>query len=355
MSDEIANDSAATSILHSVPTAKIIKHDHITPAAGALAGFISGVTVCPLDVAKTRIQAQGAILNSSEMAAHVSRKDFRVNKYRGVLDTIKVIWLEEGTRGLYRGLVPLALGYFPTWMIYFTVYEKMKHSVRSWLPNDNYVYFLSAITAGAVSATATNPIWVVKTRLMLQTGNGQTIYDRFLQDNKDIASEKSQDLQRARTYYKGTWYAFRKMYRMEGIRSFYAGLLPSYFGLVHVAIHFPLYENCKKQLRCTSPMDISSPHPYDSMLLRLISASCLSKMAASAFTYPHEIIRTRMQIAGRDSRAEHSILKILSGILQKEGMKGFYSGFAVNLTRTVPSSAITLVSFEYIRSYLESL
>lgn len=87
--------------------------------AGAVGGFTSGVVTCPLDVIKTKLQAQGG---------------FRVNKgpgntqavYSGMLGTGRVIWAEEGLKGLYRGLGPIILGYLPTWAVWFTVYGKSK-------------------------------------------------------------------------------------------------------------------------------------------------------------------------------------------------------------------------------------
>lgn len=42
------------------------------------------------------------------------------------LGTLKRIWLEEGIRGLYRGLGPTMYGYLPTWAIYFTAYDYFK-------------------------------------------------------------------------------------------------------------------------------------------------------------------------------------------------------------------------------------
>ena len=35
--------------------------------------------------------------------------------YRGIAASLKRIWIEEGIRGLYRGLGPVMLGYLPTW------------------------------------------------------------------------------------------------------------------------------------------------------------------------------------------------------------------------------------------------
>lgn len=268
--------------------------------SGAISGFFAGIIVCPLDVAKTRIQAQG--LNK---------------KYSGIKDTLQLIYSEEGVRGLYRGLSPIVLGYFPTWMIYFTVYENCKQTYPKRIKNEFLVHSLSAITAGAVSTSITNPIWVVKTRLILQ--NNQT------------------------QIYSSTIDCFRKMYVNEGFKVFYSGLVPSLFGLFHVAIHFPVYEELKKLFNCDLNQDYK--------LIRLIMASSLSKMCASTLTYPHEILRTRLQSRSNDQR----LLGIIRTIYLKEGFFGFYSGFTTNLARTVPASAITLVSFEYVSKFLRKI
>jgi solute carrier family 25 folate transporter 32 len=90
--------------------------------AGAAGGFTSGIVTCPLDVIKTKLQAQGG---------------FRTNKpdtnavYRGLLGTGRVIWREEGLRGLYRGLGPIILGYLPTWAVWFTVYGRSKEFIST--------------------------------------------------------------------------------------------------------------------------------------------------------------------------------------------------------------------------------
>jgi len=45
--------------------------------------------------------------------------------------------------------------------------------------------------------------------------------------------------------YRHTGDAFVQIYKTEGIRGFYRGLLPSLFGVSHVAVQFPLYESFK--------------------------------------------------------------------------------------------------------------
>jgi solute carrier family 25 folate transporter 32 len=45
--------------------------------------------------------------------------------------------------------------------------------------------------------------------------------------------------------YKHTLDAVVSIYRTEGFRAFYKGLLPSLMGVSHVAVQFPLYEKAK--------------------------------------------------------------------------------------------------------------
>ncbi|KAG8820836.1 hypothetical protein FRC19_008572 [Serendipita sp. 401] len=80
--------------------------------AGAGAGLVTSIAGCPLDVIKTRLQAQ-------EFA-------YGMLGYKGVWETTKYIYERRGIRGFYRGLGPTILGYLPTWAIYFTVYDSVK-------------------------------------------------------------------------------------------------------------------------------------------------------------------------------------------------------------------------------------
>lgn len=282
--------------------------------AGAASGFLAGVVVCPLDVVKTRLQAQGAN-----------------NRYGNFLSAFRTIVKEEGVRGLYRGVVAVTIGYLPTWTIYFTIYERAKGFYPGFFREhwgmsvDSLNHFAASLTAGAASSIIVNPIWVVKTRLMIQTGQ-------------------------EKVYYNGTLDAFRKMYKNEGLRVFYSGLVPSLFGLIHVGIHFPVYEAFKKSLRVGKIEDFS--HSLENKLWRLIVASSGSKMIASTVTYPHEILRTRMQMRKDTASPEGSLSQTVAKIFKKEGVKGFYTGYFTNLARTVPASAVTLVSFEYFKTYL---
>lgn len=223
------------------------------------------------------------------------------------------------------------IGYFPTWAIYFTIYERCKaiygHSYDSqsskqflWIVN-----MKSAITAGIASSILTNPIWIIKTRLMSQNSSSHT-------------------------YYQNTFDAFRKMYINEGIFSFYKGLTPSLIGVTHVAIQFPLYEFLK------DVFSIYIANSEQSLWFRVVLASVISKMVAGSITYPHEVIRTRIQTQKHYedlSKIQYrGTFHTFSRIHHEEGWKSFYSGMGTSLLRTIPASIVTFLTFEIVNKWL---
>ncbi|KAF9162379.1 hypothetical protein DFQ26_003591 [Actinomortierella ambigua] len=280
--------------------------------AGAGAGLVTSIVTCPLDVVKTRLQNQGVATGAQK-------------SYKGTAGTLTRIWSEEGIRGLYRGLGPTIFGYLPTWAIYFTAYDYFKDLVATQTghPESNlFVYIVAAMSAGATSTTITNPLWVIKTRFMTQ--NDHTPYR-----------------------YKNTLDAFVTIYRVEGVRGFYKGLGSSLMGITHVALQFPLYEKLRIWLKPKDSDHVSSG--------AILAASSTSKMAASIATYPHEVIRTRLQNQSTHPPKYKGIIHACQLIYREEGIRAFYKGMPTNLLRTVPASAMTILTYELIVERLNTL
>ena len=98
---------------------------YVVPVSGGIAGAVSGLVSCPLDVIKTKLQAQGGFKISQDGVK------LGTATYRGVIGTAGTIWREEGVRGMYRGLGPMLLGYVPTWAVYLTIYNKAQAYFRT--------------------------------------------------------------------------------------------------------------------------------------------------------------------------------------------------------------------------------
>ena len=116
-----------------------IPENFVIPCAGGIAGAVSGLVSCPLDVIKTKLQAQGGF--------QIPRDGIKLSTaaYRGVKGTAATIWREEGVRGMYRGLGPMLLGYVPTWAVYLTVYNKSQAFFRTKTGQSSYIRLLCDI------------------------------------------------------------------------------------------------------------------------------------------------------------------------------------------------------------------
>ena len=113
------------------------------------------------------------------------------------------------------------------------------------------------------------------------------------------------------------------------MRGFYKGLLPSLFGVSHVAVQFPLYETFKKWAR-----EYQAEHGGDAKELSpssILVCSATSKMIASVTTYPHEVLRTRLQMLPRVSIAE-------SGVNPSSSRRGLHTLAAPRHTTPIATS-----------------
>jgi solute carrier family 25 protein 33/36 len=133
-----------------------------------------------------------------------------------------------------------------------------------------------------------------------------------------------------------------KMYRREGLGSFFKGLSASYWGVSEGAIQLALYEELKSRL----------DEKPSKMQLFFLAGFC--KLTASVATYPHEVVRTRMrdQITPVDkgNLKYRGMAQSIQKIFREEGYRGLYGGLSAHLMKTVPNAAIMYVVLEMIIS-----
>ncbi|KAJ7515444.1 hypothetical protein O6H91_22G013500 [Diphasiastrum complanatum] len=290
--------------------------------AGAVAGFATVVTLHPLDIVRTRFQ--------------VSDGHTRLPKYKNTPHALYTIARSEGLRGLYAGLFPAILGSSLSWGLYFLFYNnaKVRHQQRVGGELGPGLHLLSAAEAGALVSVFTNPVWLVKTRLQLQPpGHGP------------------------HRPYKGFTDALRRIIQDEGWWALYKGLGPGLLLVSHGALQFMAYEESRKigiafRLKNSNKDELHEEDPLSSVDYLLLGAS--SKLFAVFFTYPFQVIRSRVQ--QRPSTEEATYYKnswvALKSTLRHEGVRGLYKGIFPNLLRVVPSSSITFLVYEKVKKVL---
>lgn len=234
------------------------------------------------------------------------------------------IFRDEGrVLGFYRGLTPNIVGNSLSWAFYFLAYGQIKNCIRSFYPDfaplSSRDYLLASAAAGLVTAASTNPIWVIKTRMLSTSAKYPGAYVSMLEGAKQIASR-------------------------EGLSGFYRGLTPSLLGVSHGALQFMAYERLKIYQAESKGVVLSNLGALDFLVL-----SGLSKVFAGTVTYPYQVVRSRLQIYEAQSRYQ-TTRDVIRQVWTHEGMRGFYKGIGPNLLRVLPSTWVTFLVYEKVRA-----
>lgn len=270
----------------------------VEPISGLLAGSVATILVHPLDLVKTRIQ---------------------VDRTKGT-PKLGTAWrlAQEALRkgGLYRGLTVNVMGNATGWGLYFFFYGEFKARFLAHKQPTSLDYLLTSAGAGVLSQILTNPLWVMKTRML---SPDERAYPSITAGVKNILAT-------------------------EGLRGFMSGIVPGCFGVMNSALQFMLYERLKEIASRGGSKELNT--------MDYLMTSATSKIVAGVLTYPYKVVQVRAQ---NFKSGYNGPRDIVMKIAKEEGLRGFYKGVGLNSIRVLPSTCITFVVYENLKIHLGSV
>ncbi|CAK7897523.1 mitochondrial nicotinamide adenine dinucleotide transporter 1 [[Candida] anglica] len=311
----------------------------IETVAGLCAGFSTTVITHPLDLIKVRLQLSKqppssqpfsllrhviSNINDSATIAQSSQHATRSSQRFMIL-----------LRQYYRGLTPNLIGNISAWSLYFTLYAEFKSIVKTNSQTVNY--FASSAMAGATTSLITNPIWVLKTRILGTSSHESRAYHSILD-------------------------GVHKIWKNEGISAFWKGSIPSMFSVAQASLQFTFYDHLKNYFG-NRPMNTDGTQSIQLSTSQYIYASATAKTLSMVIMYPSQMIKSRLQTYQSTSPPTgqakvittngNTITGVCKDIWVHEGkLRGFYKGVGANMLRVVPATCITFVVYEKVRGQL---
>ncbi|CAK4158426.1 unnamed protein product [Aphanomyces euteiches] len=192
--------------------------------AGGMAGALSISIANPVDVIKVRMQA-----------------DRTGDLYRGLTDAMIKIHRDEGMQGFLKGVGPNVARGFIVNAAELGVYDQVKTTlISSGFVEEGGVgaTFGASLFAGLAGAAASNPVDVIKTRLMTQPAGEAAIY-------------------------KGIGDCASRTFREEGLRAFYKGFIPNWMRKAPwCVVFFVSYEECRSMMTQDEPLNAAFALPH---------------------------------------------------------------------------------------------
>ncbi|GAB6031327.1 hypothetical protein CHUAL_009114 [Chamberlinius hualienensis] len=291
--------------------------------AGAVSGIFTRSIVQPLDVIKIRFQLQ----------LEPIRRDVNVSKYRGVVHAFKTVASEEGVQALWKGHVPAQCLSITYGISQFVVFEFLTLQAWNYLPKTAttewrpILHFCCGGLAGCFATCTGHPFDVIRTRLVSQ--GEPKIYPSMLS-------------------------AARTMYRLEGAKSLYKGLVPTVLQIMpHSGIQFCVYTSLvsysKHVTMRSSPF--ASVGWFESMVFGGVAG-----IVAKFVVYPLDLIKKRLQVQGfEEARKKFGKIGVYRGlcdcmvkIVRSEGIRGLYKGLLPSVIKASVATGCTFCVYEQV-------
>lgn len=328
--------------------------------AAAGAAVLSAVIVNPLDVAKTRLQAQAAgvpyqglcgtaSFESNTMFPCVKSSSHAVpgsqqlcasecNRYKGALDVFNKVIRQEGIGRLWRGTnASLALA-VPTVGIYMPCYDIFRNSMEEFTIQNcpaltPYVPLVAGAVARSISCITCYPVELARTRMQAfketqagvkPSGVWKTLIEVI---NPVGGTNNTQKLQS----YRILW---------TGLGAQLARDVP------FSAICWATLEPIRRQILALMGDEAGASR----VLGANFSAGFVAGTLAAAATCPFDVAKTRRQIEKDPTRALNmTTTRTLLEIWRDGGVKGLFTGVGPRVARAGPSVGIVVSFYEVVK------
>lgn len=169
-------------------------------------------------------------------------------------------------------------------------------------------------------------------------------------------------VQKGKSLYSGTYDAFRKILRAEGVRGLYRGFMVNTFTLISGQAYITTYELVRKYV---------SNYSKDNTLKSLVAGGSAS-LVAQSITVPIDVISqqlmmqgqgehlTRFKLKPKASGAKHKVTfcqtrDIIAQIFAADGFRGFYRGYVASLLTYIPNSAVWWPFYHFYAEQLSKM
>lgn len=347
----------------SVPSASDFDLGFVERAfAAAGAAVLSAVIVNPLDVAKTRLQAQAAgvpyqglcgtasfesntmfpCVKSSSHAAPGSQQlcASECNRYKGALDVFNKVIRQEGIGRLWRGTnASLALA-VPTVGIYMPCYDIFRNSMEEFTIKNcpaltPYVPLVAGAVARSISCITCYPVELARTRMQAfkETQAGvkpSGVWKTLIEVINPVGGTNNTQKLPVQSY-RILW---------TGLGAQLARDVP------FSAICWATLEPIRRQILALLGDEAGASR----VLGANFSAGFVAGTLAAAATCPFDVAKTRRQIEKDPTRALNmTTTRTLLEIWRDGGVKGLFTGVGPRVARAGPSVGIVVSFYEVVK------
>ncbi|GAW18863.1 hypothetical protein ANO14919_083450 [Xylariales sp. No.14919] len=327
--------------------------------AGGLAGCAAKTTVAPLDRVKILFQT-----SNPQFAKYTG-------SWAGMGRALRDIYAQHGAVGLFRGHSATLLKIYPYAAIKFVAYEQYRAFIIGAKHQETWIRRFSAgALAGLTSVLFTYPLEVIRVRLAFETGvRSSSLMDicKKIYHEHPLPKAPPGAAHSSSAVVRGVAGAAvttaQAVTPRSGIVNFYRGFSTTMLGMIpYAGMSFLTHDTIGDVFRssllrkhATLPQPANAPADKSAPLRAWaeLTAGGISGAVSQTISYPLEVIRRRMQVAGAVGDGRRLRIAETAGLIFKErGPSGFFVGLSIGYVKIVPMAAVSFYTYERTKSLL---